>query len=198
MHGATRVSLQLHLVRLPRNLSRLQRKRVKLLPPIQRRFNDIPSMIRTRSEQKIVISHLPLPRPYSSDLGDDSVLKNTTCRAPAICINFTECCACHEMSQSTFSKYCACHKNSHSTFTTYCACHVKCTLLFSTLFSWHLFSLGIYSLLASILSWHLVSLGICSLLASNLYASSLCASSKHLFSTHPFSTHLFSLILKTS
>ena len=33
----------------------------------------------------------------------------------------------------------------------------------STILSWHLFSLGIYSLLASILSWHLFSRGIYSL-----------------------------------
>ena len=63
---------------------------------------------------------------------------------PAISQNVTKCCACHE--------------KSHSNFTKYCACHEKCTLLFSTLFS-----LGIYSLLASILSRHLFSLGIYSL-----------------------------------
>ena len=80
-----------------------------------------PKMIRGWSDDKIVISHPPLRRPYSSDLGDDFVLKNTTFRAPAISQNVTTCCACHE--------------NSHSNFTKYCACH-----LFSLL------SLGIYSL----------------------------------------------------
>ena len=46
--------------------------------------------------------------------------------------------------------------------------------LSASILSWHLFSLGIYSLLASILSRHLFSLGIYSLLASIL--------SRHLFS----------------
>ncbi len=54
-------------------------------------------------------THPPLRRPYSSDLGDDFVLKNTTFRAPAISQNVTKCCACHEKSHSNFSKYCACH-----------------------------------------------------------------------------------------
>ena len=66
-------------------------------------------------------------------------MKNTTFRAPAISQNVTKCCACHEKSHSNFSKYCAWHE--------------RCTLLFSTLFS-----LGIYSLLASIPSWHLFPL----------------------------------------
>ena len=97
--------------------SSFQRKLRELLPPIERRFEQI----RGWSDDKIVISHPPLRRPYSSDLGDDFVLKNTTFRAPAISQNVTKCCACHE--------------NSHSNFTKYCACH-----LFSLL------SLGIYSL----------------------------------------------------
>ena len=68
-----------------------------------------PKMIRGWSDDKIVISHPPLRRPYSSDLGDDFVLKNTTFRAPAISQNVTKCCACHENSHSNFTKYCACH-----------------------------------------------------------------------------------------
>ena len=46
-----------------------------MLPPIERRFDDNPTTsdhIRpdpTRSDQKIVISHPPLPRPYSSHFG---------------------------------------------------------------------------------------------------------------------------------
>ena len=124
--------------------SRFQRKLRELLPPIERRFEQIPKMIRPWSEDKIVISHPPLRRPYSSDLGVDFALKNTTFRAPAISQNVRKCCACHEKSHSNFSKYCAWHE--------------RCTLLFSTLFS-----LGIYSLLASVLSRHLFSLGIYSL-----------------------------------
>ena len=47
--------------------SRFQRKHRELLPPIERRFEQIPS---TWSEDKIVISHPPLRRPDSSHLGD--------------------------------------------------------------------------------------------------------------------------------
>ena len=139
-------------------------------------------IIRTESDHKIIISHPPLRRPYSSDLGDDFVL--ITLPAPAISQNVTKCCTCHENSLSTFTKYCACHKNSHSTFTTYCASHGKCTLLFSTLFSWHLFSKHLFSK-------HLFSLGIYSLRIYPLWAS--------IFSWHLFSLCIYSLAcLKTS
>ena len=108
-----------------------------------------PTMIRPWSDDKIVISHPPLRRPYSSDLGDDFVLKNTTFRAPAISQNVTKCCACHEKSHSN-QQILRLARKMHS------------TLLYSIL-SWHLFPLGIYSLLASIPSWHLFLLGIYSL-----------------------------------
>ena len=42
----------------------------EVLPPIERRFEDNPRI----SDDKIVISHPPLRRPYSSHLGDDFVL----------------------------------------------------------------------------------------------------------------------------
>ena len=86
--------------------SRLQRKLRELLPPIERRFDDNPTIIRSENR----ISHLPLRRPYSSDLEHDFVLKNTTFRAPAISQNVTKCCACHEKSHSNFTKYCAWHE----------------------------------------------------------------------------------------
>ena len=89
--------------------SRLQRKLRELLPPIERRFDDNPTIIRWQSEHEIVISHPPLRRPYPSDLEHDFVLKNTTFRALAISQNVTKCCACHEKWQSNFTKYCACH-----------------------------------------------------------------------------------------
>ena len=76
---------------------------------IRRQSDDNPTMIRPWSEDKIVISHPPLRRPYSSDLEHDFVLKNTTFRAPAISQNVTNCCACNEKSHSNFTKYCACH-----------------------------------------------------------------------------------------
>ena len=133
---------------------RLQRKLRELLPPIERRFDDNPTIIRRQSEHEIVISHPPLRRPYPSDLEHDFVLKNTTFRVPAISQNVTKCCACHEKSNSNFTKYCAWHE--------------KCNLLLYTLFS-----LGIYSLLASILFTHLCSLGIYSLKCRALLFSTL-------------------------
>ena len=74
-----------------------------------RQYKDDSRIIRPWSDHEIVISHPPLRRPYSSDLGNDFVLKNTTFRAPAISQNVTKCCACHEKWQSNFTKYCACH-----------------------------------------------------------------------------------------
>ena len=61
------------------------------------------------------------------------VWKRAKFRAPAISQNCTKVCACHEKSPSNFTKCCTWHEKS--------------ILLFPTLFS-----LGIYSLLASILS----------------------------------------------
>ena len=87
--------------------SRFQRGNPEFLPPIERRFEHIPNTI--RPDDKIIISHPPLRRPFRSDLGDDFVLKNTTFRAPAISQNVTKCCACHEKSHSNITKYCACH-----------------------------------------------------------------------------------------
>ena len=72
MRGASKVTLQPHqIVRLPPNLeapdfsgnslnASANRKTIRTHP--------------TTSDQKIVISHPPLPRPYSSHLGDDFVL----------------------------------------------------------------------------------------------------------------------------
>ena len=80
--------------------SRFQQKLRELLPPIERRFDDNPTIFRRQSEHEIVISHPPLRRPYPSDLEHDFVLKNTTFRAPAISQNVTKCCACHEKWQS--------------------------------------------------------------------------------------------------
>ena len=135
-------------------------------------------MIRTHSEHKIVISHPPLRRPYSSDLGNDFLLKNTTFRASAISQDVTKCCACHEKSESKF--------------TTYCACHENCILLFSPpLFSWHLVSTHLFS--KHLFSWHLFSKH---LVSKHLF--SWHPFSKHLLSKHLFSQHLFSFIFKTS
>ena len=82
-------------------------------------------------------------------------------------------------------------RKPHSTFTTYCACHEKCTLPLSALFSWHLFSLGIYSLLASILSWHLSLLA--SILSWHLFSLGIFSLSASFLSRHLFSLGIFSL-----
>ena len=50
--------------------SRLHWKLSELLPPIERRFEDNPRIIRAWSEHEIVISHPPPRRPSSSHLGD--------------------------------------------------------------------------------------------------------------------------------
>ena len=50
--------------------SRCQRKIRELRPPIERRSEHNPNIIRTQSDHKIVISHPPLRRPYSSHLAD--------------------------------------------------------------------------------------------------------------------------------
>ena len=104
MRGATLVTVQHHqILRLPRN----SEFKISAQNPWIVSANI--KTIRPWSEHEIVISHPPLQRPYSSDLGDDFVLKNTTFRAPAISQNVTKCCACHEKSHSNFTKYCACH-----------------------------------------------------------------------------------------
>ena len=111
-----------------------------------RQYKDDSTMIRAWSEHDPKIKSSSRTRRFGDltrpILETHFVWKNTTFRAPAISQNVTKSCACHE--------------KSHSNFTKYCACHAKWT-------SWHLFSLGIYSLSASILSWHLFSLGIYSL-----------------------------------
>ena len=87
--------------------SRFQRGNPEFLPPIERRFEHTPNTI--RPDDKIIISHPPLRRPFRSDLGDDFVLTKTTFRAPAISQNVTKCCACQEKLHSNVTKYCACH-----------------------------------------------------------------------------------------
>ena len=132
--------------------SRFQLEILELLPPqkkkkpIRRHSEHDPSGIRAWSDHDIVISHPPLRRPCSSDLGDVFVLKNTTCRAPAISQNVTKCRACHKSHiptspnaapatqneshawSSSHMKHhfqCAQQQKSPSNFTKYCACQAK-------------------------------------------------------------------------
>ena len=181
-----------------------------------RQYKDDSTTFRPWSEDKIVISHPPLRRPYSSDLGNDFVLKNTTFRAPAISQNCTKCCACHEKSHSNFTKYCACHAKwiswhlfslgIYSLSASILSRHLFSLGIYSlsaSILSWHLFSLGIYSLLASILSWHLFSLGIYSLSASilswHLFSLGIYSLLAPILSWHLFSLGIYSLsIFKTS
>ena len=72
------------------------------------------------------------------------------------------------------------------------------SILWASILSWHLFSLGIYSLLASILSRHLFSLGIHSLLASilsgHLFSLGIYSLLASLLSWHLFSLGIYSLL----
>ena len=128
------------------------------------------------------------------------VWKNTTFRAPAISQNCTKCCACHEKSHSNY-QILPLARNTHSTLLySILSWHLFalgiCSVLASIL-SWHLFSLGIYSLLASILSWHLFSLGIYSLLASilswHLFSLGIYSLLASILSRHLFSLGIYSL-----
>ena len=97
---------------------RFQRKIPELLPAIERRFADNPSMIRPWSDDDPRIKSSSRTRRFGDltcpFLETRFVWKNTTFRAPAISQNFTKCCACHEKWRSKSTKYCACHKKSLS------------------------------------------------------------------------------------
>ena len=108
MRRASNVNLQpQQILRLPRNLQVQDCNGNSLI--CFRQYKEDWTIIRPWSDDKIVISHPPLRKPYSSDLGNDFVLKNTTFHAPAISQNVTKCCPCNEKWQSNFAKYCACH-----------------------------------------------------------------------------------------
>ena len=77
MRGGSKVTVQPHqTLRPPRILKlKISAETPWMLPPIERRFHDNPTtsddILRypTRSDDKIAISHPPLPRPYSSHFG---------------------------------------------------------------------------------------------------------------------------------
>ena len=118
--------------------SRFQRKHRELLPPIERRFEQIPSMIRPWSDHEIVISHPPLRRPYSSRLSP----KMSPNAAPAT--------------------------KSHTPTSPNTAPATKNAPYSSVGYSLRIFSLLASTLLASIPSRHLFSLGIYPLGISSL------------------------------
>ena len=191
MRGATRVSLQLHqicachakriswLIRITYETSLTMREASKVTLQTHqvkfwarnllnsfRPYKDDSRIIRTESEHKIVISHPPLRRPYSSHLGDDFALKKQ--HIPLrLSPKMSQNAAPATKSQSTLSTNTAPATKTHTPPSPLTAPATK-NAVYSSLLYWHLFSLGIYSLYASFLSWHLfsthlVSLGIYSL-----------------------------------
>ena len=184
--------------------SRLQRKLRELLPPIERRFEDNPSMIRAWSEDKIVISHPPLRGPYSSHLGDAFCMEKYNISRSGYLPK------CHQMLRLPRKVTLQLQQilrlprkmNLLASIRSWHLFTLGIYSLLASILSWHLFSFGIYSLLASILSWHLFPLGIYSLLASipswhlfslGIYSLLAAILSWHLFARHLFSRHLFSL-----
>ena len=92
------------------------------------------------------------------------------------------CCACHENWHSNFSKYCACH----AIWISWHLCSLGIHSLSASILSRHLFSLGSYSLSAFVLSWHLFPLGIYFLLE--------CIFSWYLFFWYVFPLGIYSLL----
>ena len=140
MRGASKVTLQTHQVlRMPRNSEfKISAQKPWIASAntktIRPWSEDHPSMKWSSRTRRFG----DLTRPI---LEMHFVWKNTTLRAPAIFQNFRKCCACHE-------KWLQLH---------------QIILRLPRKLTWHPFSPGIYSPLASILSWHLFSLGIYSL-----------------------------------
>ena len=170
-----------------------------------RQNKDDSSMIRGYSEHEIAISHPPLRRPYSSDLGDEFCIEKYNISRSGYLpkshqmLRLPRKVTVHLLERLRPPRKVTVHLDQILRLTLHLH-HLlrlhekKCTLLFSTLFSlgiyslWHLFSLGIYSLCASILSGHLFSMGIYSLWASIL--------SEHLFSLGIYSLRIYSLSFK--
>ena len=204
MRGATTVTLQRHqILRLPRKMnpmidprhtwnviynarsknnqpptspntapatksvsSRFQQKLRELLPPIERRFDDIPKIIRTQSDHKIASRTRrfgDLTRPTLNTILYWKIQRFALRLSPKMSPNAGPA---TKSDTPTSPNTVPGTKNA-----------LYSPLLFSLLasiLSSTLFSLGIYSLLASIPSWHLFSLlGIYSLLASILGIYSL-------------------------
>ena len=182
--------------------SRFQRKLREVLPPIERRFEDNPRIIRpwnrhlapAASETFLVppwrrilygkIQHFALRLSIKISPSAAPATKSHTPTSPNTAPATKNA---PYSSQRIYSLllYSLRISSRHLYFL-----HIYSLL--ASVVSRHLFSLGIYSLLASVLSWHLFSVGIYSLLASIL--------SRHLFSVGIYSLlasilswHLFSL-----
>ena len=210
--------------------SRLQRKLRELLPPIERRFDDNPTTIRGWSEDDPTMKSSSrtrrfgdLTRPILETILYWKIQHFALRLSPKMSRNVVPATKSHTPTSANTAPATQNESHDWSAQILRLARKMHSTLLYSILswhlfspgiyslgiysllasiLSWHLFSLGIYSLLASIPSWHLFSLGIYSLLASilswhlfSLGIYSLLASilSWHLFSRHLFSRHLFSL-----
>ena len=74
-----------------------------------RQYKDDPSMIRAWSEDKIVISHPPLRRPYSSHLGDAFCMEKYNIWRSGYLSKFHEVLPLPRKWRSNFTKYCTCH-----------------------------------------------------------------------------------------
>ena len=160
----------------PSNLTNeILKLKISAETPCFLQLKDDSRIIRGHSEQKIVISHPLLRRPYPSDLGDDFVFKKTHFAlrlSPKMSPNAAPATKSHTPTSLNTPPAQKTHtppspltaparKNAiYSSLRLYS--------LLASFLSWHLFSLHIYSLLASFLSWHLFSLGIYSLYTSIL------------------------------
>ena len=140
-------------------------------------------MIRAWSDHEIVISYPPLPKPNSSHLGNAFYMKKYKLSRSGYPPEL------HEMVRLP--------RKIALQFPPKIAPDTKNILYF--FLSWHLFSLGIYSLLAPILSWHLFALGIYFLLAFifswNLFFLGTYSRLASILFWHLFSWHLFSKYL---
>ena len=102
MRGATNVTLQTHqILRLPRKMT------IQHLAEIWAGSDHDPRPFRewTRQSATRRATELTFRAP-----DEHFLLKNTTFPDPAIFLNFTKYCACHEKWQLNFTKYCAYHE----------------------------------------------------------------------------------------
>ena len=146
--------------------STFQRKLRELLPPIERRFDDIPTMIRPWNRHLAPAASETLLVPSWRRILYGKIQHFALRLSPKIARNAAPATKSHTPTSPNTTP--ATQNESLGIYS------LGIYSLLASILSGHLSSLGIYSLLASILSRHLFSLGIYSLLASIL--------SRHLFS----------------
>ena len=182
--------------------SRFQRKLRELLPPIERRFDDNPTMIRAWSEHDPRIKSSSrtrrfgdLTRPILETILYGKIQHFALRLSPKMSRNAVPATKSHTPTSANTAP------GIYSLLASILSWHLFSLGIYSLLasiLSWHLFSLGIYSLLASILSWHLFSLGIYSLLASilswHLFPLGIYSLLASILSWHLFSLGIYSLL----